>query len=579
MENYTVAVNRCKIYDDSLTDLIYSQMVAAGVTKDMLDNKKIAIKPNLVISKKPEIGATTHPVFMKCAIAALKKFGAENWRKYIPIPVYDEHPEYNELYNKAWELAYEHIKNIPGMPQTPYMDEAFCDAQIWIWDTCFMSLFCKYAREVFPGVESLNNFYEVLHNDGHLGIVIPTENEPKWIGLKVGEPFEVLIQIADNPPLFSWAEYENALMSGDKEYIKNLLYDKCFLQKHYEWVENLEQSIRLKGVYVATYLIAESLGYKWEGGRSGMDNTPRGRTGEHALKQRPNNPDMLWIDAICQQALSAKIISKMFELIEDDKNYKIWQDKFLEKKKIINDYYWDAKDGFYYDINCKNHDFIKVKSIASYWTLTSGVATKEQADLLVSHLDNPNTFGGMVPFTSISRNDNDFKPNGDYWRGGVWLPTAYATLKGLKEYGYIAEARLTSLKLLEHMYRTYTDFEPHTIWEAYSPTEFKPATNEKGNGELSRPDFCGWSALGPISIYIEFILGFHTINAFTKTVEWEKPDYISGKIGINNLRFGNVITDIEAIDNKCRVFSNTDYTLVVNNKVYKILSGMNEFSI
>ncbi len=52
-------------------------MTAAGVTREMLENKKIAIKPNLVISKKPENGATTHPVFMRCAISALKMFGAE----------------------------------------------------------------------------------------------------------------------------------------------------------------------------------------------------------------------------------------------------------------------------------------------------------------------------------------------------------------------------------------------------------------------------------------------------------------------------------------------------------------------
>ena len=87
-------------------------------------------------------------------------FGASNWRDYIPMPICEEHPEYNEFYMKAWELAYDHIKELPGMPQTPYMDEAFCATQFWIWDTCFMSLFCKYAREVFPGDETFNNFYE-----------------------------------------------------------------------------------------------------------------------------------------------------------------------------------------------------------------------------------------------------------------------------------------------------------------------------------------------------------------------------------------------------------------------------------
>lgn len=79
------------------------------------------------------------------------KKSTENWKDRIPMPVYDEHPEYNELYNKAWELAFEHIKSITGTPQTPYMDEAFCATQVWIWDSCFMALFCKYAREVFPG--------------------------------------------------------------------------------------------------------------------------------------------------------------------------------------------------------------------------------------------------------------------------------------------------------------------------------------------------------------------------------------------------------------------------------------------
>ena len=71
-------------------------------------------------------------------------FGAENWREFVPNPVCGALEKYNEFYYKAWELAFEHIKTVDSMPQSPYMDEAFCDTQIWIWDTCFMSLFCKY---------------------------------------------------------------------------------------------------------------------------------------------------------------------------------------------------------------------------------------------------------------------------------------------------------------------------------------------------------------------------------------------------------------------------------------------------
>lgn len=462
------------------------------------------------------------------------------------------------------------------MPQSPYMDEAFCETQVWIWDSCFMSLFCKYAREAFPGVETLNNFYEVLYNGKHLPEVIPTENEPDWTKAIPGIPYEIKVHIADNPPLFAWAEYENAMMSGDVNYVKELLYEHKYLQKHYEWIENLREPVMLGGVFIPTFLIAEREGYKWEGGSSGMDNMPRGRIGEHADMQRPNNPDMLWLDAICQQALAAKMISKMFSLVEDKAGETEWNERYQKKKELINSLYWDKTDGFYYDIDCNTHSFYKVMSIASYGTMTAEVASEEQSEYLVKHLFNPDTFGGVVPFVSLARNDADYKSNGDYWRGSVWLPTAYATLKGLANYGFYKEAHETACKLLEHMYKTYKEFDPHTIWECYSPEDFKPAIIEY-RGKYVRPDFCGWSALGPISIYIEFVLGFHTINAFEKTVEWAKPDTFKGKIGIKNLHFGDIVTDTEAIGEQCKVKSNGAYVLKINGKDYSISKGINEF--
>ncbi len=507
----------------------------------------------------------------------MKNFECENWHEYIPEPICDENPEYFDFYKKAWEIAHNHIKHIEGMPQTPYMDEGFCDTIVWIWDTCFMTLFCKYAREVFPGVESLRNFYAVLYGDKHLPNVIPGESEPRWTKAVPGEPYEIKVHIADNPPLFAWAEYENALMSGNVDYIRELLYEHKFLQKHYDWIENLSESIKLDGVLLKTWLIAEKDGYKWEGGTSGMDNTPRGRIGEHAVGQRPNNPDMLWLDALCQQALSAKMISKMFAKVSDKENEDKWNKLFLDKKKLINDLYWDEEDGFYYDIDCNAHEFYKVMSIASYWTMTSETATKEQADKLVNLLYDAKNFGGSVPFVSLSRSDPDFNPTGEYWRGSVWLPTAYATLKGLANYGYLKEAHDLAIRLLEHMRRTYTDFEPHTIWECYSPTEFKPATIETGELKYVRPDFCGWSALGPISIYIEFVLGFYEIDAFERVIKWAKPDTFTSNIGIKNLRFGGIITDICACGKKCIVKSNAAYTLEINGLQYSVVKGVNEF--
>lgn len=500
------------------------------------------------------------------------------WEKQIPIPVFDEHPEFNELYWKAWEIAHERIKHLPGMPQTPYMDEAFCDTDIWIWDSCFMSLFCKYAPEVFPGIDTLNNFYKVLYDKEKLPTII-TKNVPEWIGETSDYEAPLKIHIADNPPLFAWAEYENALFSGDKGHVENLILNKQYLQKHYYWIEGLQEQHNLEQVRVETCLIKQEKGYLWEGGRSGMDNTPRGRIGKTATENRPNNPNMYWMDILAQQGLSALAISKLAKLIGQTELAEKWQNEFVKKKYLLNDLYWDEEDNFYYDIDCVDLDYIKVMTPAGYWPLTAQMASFEQARKISTHLNNPQKFGGQYPWVSLARDDADFNSQtGEYWRGSVWLPTAYAGLKGLRNYGLFATARESALKLLTQMYRTYEKYSPRTIWECYKPNAAEPACSCDESSRIVRKDFCGWSALGPISIYIEDIIGIHSINAFTNTVKWNLADNIKGKIGIKNLRFGNTVTEIMYENQICKVSSDNDFTLIVNGNKYDIKAGNNTFN-
>ncbi len=507
-----------------------------------------------------------------------KLFSNNDLNLHIPVPVYEEHPEYNELYSRAWELAYEHIRSIKGMPQTPYMDEAFCDTQIWIWDTCFMAQFCKFAHSLFPGVESLGNFYEVLYNGGSLPKILTNEKEPWWTFATPGKENDIYIHIADNPPLFAWVEYENAKLSGNLSRIRELLYEKRYLQKHYEWFEGLKAPEKPRGVFNETCLIAEDIGYRWEGGRSGMDNTPRGRSRIGEPVERPATADLLWIDAICQQALAAKSIGMLFELVGDPEEAAEWNKKYLLKKETVNKYYYDGKDKFYYDIDVNTKDFCKVKTIASYWALTALIADNDQARALVALLSDPHTFGGDVPLISLSRDDGDYDPTGKYWRGGLWLPTAYAALKGLSEYGYFEEARRAAEKVFNHQLKTYREYEPHTIWECYSPEEAKPATAANGKGKV-RPNFCGWSALGPIAMYIEHILGFYSIDATKCNVKWSKPRNVKGEIGIKNLRFGDTVTDIIAKDDVVFTKSNSPYTLNVNGTELQVPCGNFEFKL
>ncbi len=499
-------------------------------------------------------------------------YSPESWRDEIPAPVCDKHPEYLELYWKAWELAHDHIVDIPGMPRTPYMDEAFCDSDIWIWDTCFMSLFCKYAQKQFPGVESLNNFYEVLYGSKSLPVII-TRNAPEWTGEIIGQPARIRIHLLDNPPLFSWAEYENSLFSGNQEHLRELLEKHRYLQDHFHFLESLKDHYSDPKLRAETWWRKHPLGYFWEGGRSGMDNTPRGRTGPNALRERPNNPDMLWVDAIAQQGLTALSISRLAGMIGHDSLRDEWKARYDHFKEIVNTYYWDEEDGFYYDIHAKTHEFMKVMTPASFWPVLAEMSSPQQVEKMCRALTDSNRLGGKVPCLSLARNDADFAENGHYWRGSLWIPTAYAAIKGIEKYGKFDLAREMSRRILDHMSRTYRDYEPHTIWECYNPILPEPALSCENPVTVVRPDFCGWSALAPISLFIENVIGIHSVNAFQKEVKWALPEDTAGKLGIRNLKFGEITTSLEYEAGTITADATAPYRLWINEQLHEIPAG------
>ena len=70
-----VFVIPCDSYEkDLLTGKIGEAMQAIGLTPLMLNGKRIAVKPNLVIRKDPSIAATTNPVFLDAFLTWLESF-------------------------------------------------------------------------------------------------------------------------------------------------------------------------------------------------------------------------------------------------------------------------------------------------------------------------------------------------------------------------------------------------------------------------------------------------------------------------------------------------------------------------
>lgn len=483
-------------------------------------------------------------------------------RALIPQPVFDAEPGYVELYWKAWEQAYAHVKWQKGLVQPLYMDEGLWDDTIWIWDSEFMVMFCKYAPKLFPGIQTLDNFYYTMLEDSGSSL---------------------RIQHPDNPPFFAWVENDYYKITGDRDHIRELLLDKKFPQRYWDLFPTLSPERKLQFDHYPIALKYKGIGYEWNGISSGMDNTPRTRAGK----------GMLWVDAISQQALSALYISRLAKVAGDGATAREFEKKWKELRRIVNKYYWDDSDGCYYDIvPAPSGETASVADVqaspsawrttgiltpASFWPMLAEIPSKAQARRMTEFALRPDKLGGEVPWVTVSRDDPDFDANdGWYWRGSMWLPTAYMGIKALEKYGFQEAADTTAEKVLSWMLRTYCDYEPHTIWECYSPTAPTPSSN---HGKRVRPDFCGWSALGPISLFIENVLGFHDIDASSRTVHWDISH--NCRLGLNNLTFGDTTTDLlyDPAASTVTIRSNKPYCLILNGKSHRIRAGVTTISI
>lgn len=78
MENYDVAVVRCKTYDVEAVKPALEEAVNAVNGLDFVKSgMKIIIKPNLVSFKKPDAAATTHPALLEALVKMLLARGAD----------------------------------------------------------------------------------------------------------------------------------------------------------------------------------------------------------------------------------------------------------------------------------------------------------------------------------------------------------------------------------------------------------------------------------------------------------------------------------------------------------------------
>jgi len=413
----------------------------------------------------------------------------------LPQPILPAHPDWIALYWKAWELSVENIAH--GTPQNgfaeTYLDDAFSE-NIFQWDTCFIVQYARYGWHCLPVLQALDNFYNKQDSDGYIC--------REYRGTNGAALWSKGSADATNPPLFAWAEWNYYQISNDRNRLREVLPS---LVAHYHWLAT--HQLNNKGLYWST---------TWG---CGMDNIPRYGAS--------------WVDFSSQQALNALYIARIAQAVGEDHLASDFHSDHFSLRERVNTMMWDNEAGYYWDLDA-NSSPIPSKTVAPFWTLLAEVTPTDRVRRLAGHLSNPEEFWRPHVFPSLSVDDPNYSPEGNYWRGSVWPITNYAIIKGLSVNAQHSLARKASVNHLEQMTIVYR--ETGTIWENYSPEYKRP-------GSRSKPNFVGFSGISPIALLIEEILGIE-VDAPNGVIHWRL--FPTTKQGLCNLRLGDSKVDLLA---------------------------------
>lgn len=414
----------------------------------------------------------TENVFLKTERENVPLPTWEESKDKMPRPVWDGHDDAIACYDKAWEIAFSNLRQPTEESGfvSNFIDTAF-NGFLFMWDSSFILMFGKYGTRVFNFQRTLDNMYARQHTDGFIcREICETKN---------GEQFFRHDPASTGPNVMAWSEwvfYENF---GDLERIKKVFPP---LMGYYRWTK-LFRTWR-DGTY-------------WSSGLGcGMDNSPRVEEKYYDYMESCNG-HMVWIDACCQQILSGRILCRMAALLGREDETREIEEEIEYLTKYINDKMWDEKTGFYYDL-WRGDRVSGIKTLASYWALLAGIVPEDRLDRFVAHLLNKDEFMRTHAPASLSADAPGFEPGGDYWKGSVWAPTAYMTLKGLDAVGRFDLAHKIAMNHHGNVVKVFN--ETGTLWENYAP-------DYVGRGSASRKDFVGWTGLPPIAVLFEYVMG------------------------------------------------------------------------
>lgn len=410
----------------------------------------------------------------------LIKFFHKKRKLFKLVPTAPALKSSNDLISKGFESVYNVLqKNLVSIGQDfRYAIPAprFFGG-CYLWDSAFISQIWKFSSPKISE-EILLPLFKYQAENGRISHII-----------SIFGPDELT-----QPPVLAWA-------INNLQEISNLEYFYEGLKKYNRF---LYQNHRHPS----------GLFYWHHAYESGIDNSPR--FSDVQEKEVIDTKRLAAVDLNSFIALQNKSLAQIALRLNKLNESKQFEEKYKEIKSLINSKLWDQNSGYYYDLDFEKNEFVKIRTIASFFPLFAEIPDPERVKILLNHLRDENEFNTVIPLPSVARDDPNFMK--DMWRGPVWINTAYIIIKGLEIYSYHKEATDFAYKIIMGVFKLLE--KRGYFYEFYDPDKpsLEDLSRKKGNlwkritlGSKPVKNFVGWTGLVN-NLLIENIIGIKKLE-------------------------------------------------------------------
>ncbi len=302
----------------------------------------------------------------------------------------------------------------------------------WAWDSWKQAAaLARYDTELAK--DQIRAMYDFMNADGFIADCVYRDTTIEKHNFR-----------NTKPPLSAWSVWKVFEQDHDTVFLAEMYLQ--MIRQHEWWYKFRDHDGDGLCEYGSTdgSLIAA----KWE---SGMDNAVRfdestilkNSEGAYSLEQESIDLNSF----LFMEKNYLAMISRALMQEEDADRFRFDADSLGQR---IREEFFDPETGWFYDKTIDGSSLIRVKGSEGWSALFTGVASQEQADLMIQNMMDPAQFWTSVPFQTLSADHPEFEPDGGYWRGPNWLDQSYFAIMGLEKYGYQLEADSARMRIFRN---------------------------------------------------------------------------------------------------------------------------------